>query len=193
MLGGLAYRGATMILPTAFELKGQGIYQWLTAVYPSSLSANVVATALTSIIYLVGILGQYLGGRVGERYDPRWSYFFFHLLTLPPVFFMAVVSDMPLVLLSVVYFFFLLGMQPIENTLVAGLAPPRFHHSAYGAKFIVTFGVGALAVKLVGKIGAVWGISAVFPTLGLVSSLLVIVVLILIVRTRSMMEPKPQS
>lgn len=185
MLGGVAYRGATVILPTAFELKGQGIYQWLLGLYPSGLSANVIAATLTSIIYVIGIWGQYLGGRTAERFDPRWSYLVFHLLTLPPIFLMALASDMPLVLLSVVYFFFLLGMQPIENTLIARLTPPRFHHSAFGAKFILTFGVGALAVKLVGKISAASGLSAVFPALGLVSIMLVIIVLILISRTRT--------
>ena len=185
MLGGVAYRGATVILPTAFELKGQGIYQWLLGLYPSGLSANVIAATLTSIIYVIGIWGQYLGGRTAERFDPRWSYLVFHLLTLPPIFLMALASDMPLVLLSVVYFFFLLGMQPIENTLIARLTPPRFHHSAFGAKFILTFGVGALAVKLVGKISAASGLPAVFPALGLVSIALVIIVLILIAHTRA--------
>jgi len=66
---------------------------------------------------------------------------------------------------------------------VAKLTPPRFHHSAYGAKFVLTFGVGALAVKLVGYIENVWKIEAVFPTLGLVSLVLVGSILLLISRT----------
>ena len=45
--------------------------------------------------------------------------------------------------------FFLLGMQPLENTLVAGLTPVRMRSSAYGMKFILTFGVGAVSVKLI--------------------------------------------
>ena len=95
-----------VILPTVFELKGQGIYEWLSSAYPSGMSGNVVAAGLTSIIYVIGIWGQYLGGRAAERYDPRWAYLVFHGLTLPPIFLMAMASDMPLVVLNVVYFFF---------------------------------------------------------------------------------------
>ena len=186
MLGGIAYRGATVILPTYFELKAVGIFEALAQIWPDRLSANLVATALTSVIYVVGILGQYSGGRMGERREVRKSYLTYHLLTLPPVFLMALTVDAPLVIFGVLYFFFLLGMQPLENTLVARLTPARFHHSAYGAKFILTFGVGALAVKLVGWIEAAWGIEAVFPTLGLVSVLLVGAILVLITQTKPM-------
>ena len=51
---------------------------------------------------------------------------------------------------------------PIENTLVARFAPKRFHHSAFGAKFVLTFGVGALAVKGVAAIETGYDIETVF-------------------------------
>lgn len=183
MLGGVAYTGATVILPTYFELRGAGLYQGLGSWLTDKFSANLVATTLTSIIYLIGTLGQFVGGRVGERFEARKAYLVFHLLTLPPVFLLALAADLSMVALAIVYFFFLLGMQPVENTLVARLTPARFHHSAYGAKFVLTFGVGSLAVKMVGGIEHAWGLTAVFPALGLVSVALVLTVLILISRT----------
>ena len=183
MLGGVAYTGSTVILPTYFQLRGAGLYQGLGSWLTDKFSANLVAATLTSFIFLVGTFGQFVGGRVGERFEARKSYLFFHLLTLPPVFLLALTGDVTMVVLAVIYFFFLLGMQPIENTLVARLTPPRFHHSAYGAKFVLTFGVGSLAVKMVGGIERAWGITAVFPALGLVSVALVLTVLVLISRT----------
>ena len=65
MLGGIAYRGATVILPALLELKGKGIYEALSAFGGGKLSANLVATAIASVIYLVGMAGQYVGGHVG--------------------------------------------------------------------------------------------------------------------------------
>ncbi|MBU2548554.1 MAG: MFS transporter [Proteobacteria bacterium] len=180
MLGGVAYRGATLILPAFFELRGQGLYQALAAVWPAGPSGNLVATALTSIIFLVGILGQFAGGRAGERYEARSGYLVFHLLTLPPVFLISLAGDLTVAGMGLVYCFFLLGMQPLENTLVARLTPGRFRHAAFGAKFVLTFGVGSLAVKLVGWIERGWGLTAVFPALGLVSLLLVLSILVLI-------------
>lgn len=184
MLGGISYRGTTVILPAYFELKNQGIFQWLLSSTGWTLSTNLVATIVTFLIYLVGMVGQYAGGRLAERFDPRYCYLLFHGITVPMAMLMAMTWDIPLVILAMVYLFFLLGMQPIENTLVANLSPRRFHHSAYGTKFIVTFGVGALAVKLVGIIEMQAGIEMVFTSMGLISLSLVGVIVLLILRTK---------
>jgi FSR family fosmidomycin resistance protein-like MFS transporter len=75
-------------------------------------------------------------------------------------------------------------MQPIENTLVAKFTPKKFHHSAYGSKFVLTFGVGALSVKMIKAIETTVNIEAVFYALGLTSVVLVSVIVMLIYRTR---------
>ena len=89
MLGGIAYRGATVILPAYFELRNQGIFQWLAGHLPTDLSANLVATTITSAIFLVGMFGQYIGGRIAERRSLPHSYLVFHLITIPAAFLMA--------------------------------------------------------------------------------------------------------
>lgn len=124
MLGGLVYRGATVIQPTYVQLKNGGIFQALAGWFGGGLTENVAATAIASGAYL-------------------------------------------------------LGMQPVENTLVARFTPRRFHHAAFGTKFVLTFGVGALAVKGVAAIEGAAGLEAVFPSLGAVSVLMVGVILLL--------------
>lgn len=183
MLGGIAYRGATVIFPAYFQLRSAWLVNALTGLWGWHLSANVVATGITSIIFLAGIFGQYSGGRLAQRFDARYIYLIFHLTTLPAVFLMAATANLALGGLAMVYFFFLLGMQPAENTLVARFSSKRLHHSAYGTKFVLTFGVGSLAVKLVQYIETNWGLTFVFPALGLVSVLLVGAILVLIRRT----------
>jgi MFS family permease len=183
MLGGIAYRGATVILPAYLELKGQGILEGLSYIAGRSLSGNLVATTVTAIIYCVGMFGQYVGGHVGDRYENRYAYLVFHAICIVPAFLMAYTYNLPLVALALVYFFFLLGMQPIENTLVATFTPRRLHHSAFGMKFILTFGVGALAVKMIQKIEATWGVEASFIALGITSVLIVVTILALLKQT----------
>jgi MFS family permease len=183
MLGGLAYRGATVLMPTYFELKNTGIAETFSRISAGALSTNLTATLVTSAIYLVGVVGQYTGGRIAEGRDPRVAYLAFHAVCVAAAFLMGVTSDLPLVGFSLCYFFFLLGGQPIENTLVARFAPRRLHHSAYGTKFILTFGVGALAVPLVGNIQASWGMEACFPALGTMSLGLVAVAYLLVRKT----------
>lgn len=179
MLGGMVYRGTTVTLPVIFEVRGAGIYHWLSSFF-QGIGTNVVATTLTSCLYLVGMAGQYVGGLTGERFDLRWSYFLFHAVTIPAAFFISILWDVPLVMLAIVHSFFLLGMQPIENTLIARLTPPTLHHSAYGLKFVATFGVGSFAVKLVEMLNTNGELGNVYPVLGMISTLLVMVILLLI-------------
>jgi hypothetical protein len=188
MLGGIAYRGATVILPAYFELRNAGLFAWLGQILPTDFSANLVATMITSAIFLVGMFGQYLGGRVAERFSLPYSYLVFHLITIGPAFLMARAADLPLILLALIYFFFLLGMQPIENTLVSLLTPARWRHAAFGMKFVLTFGVGALAVKGVGAIERSAGLMWVYPALGCVSIVLVLSIAGLILK----LKPKPK-
>ena len=187
MLGGVVYRGTTVTLPALFELNGTVVYETVANLFKgATVSANVVATVITSLLYLIGMGGQYLGGRVGERFDLRFSYLFFHLMTLPAAFLIGMVTDIPLVLLATFHSFFLLGMQPVENTLVARLTPPGLRSSAYGMKFVLTFGVGAVAVKMIQVVESRWGLEAVYPSLGVVSLFLVAAIGVLIICTPRM-------
>ncbi len=185
MLAGVVYRGATVMLPTLFQLRTPLVYAGITRLF-HGVSANVVATVITSGLYLVGMLGQYMGGWVGERFDLRWSYLAFHLCTVPMAMLAGFLTNLPLVLVATVHSLFLLGMQPIENTLVARLSPPAMRSLAYGLKFVLTFGVGALAVKLVRWLAASHGIATAFPALGLVSVVLLGLIGLLIRRTPAM-------
>jgi len=183
MLAGVAYTGSTVILPAYIELKSPDIIKWLMGWWSGHLSGNLVATTITAFIYIAGVTGQYIGGHVGERWDQRYSYLAFHLVCIPTAFLMAYAQNLPLMGLAAIYFFFMLGNQPIENTLVAYLTPRRLHHSAFGLKFVLTFGVGALAVKMIQWIDRQWGIEATFVALGITSVVLVTSIVCLILRT----------
>ncbi len=116
----------------------------------------------TSIAMLFGIGGQYLGGRIADRYPLGWSYFAFHLLSLPMLVGMITLLELPLFFAAAFFVFFSLGMQPIENSLYAHLTPDRWRATAYGIKFTLTFGVGASAVWMVQSVGAQRGFVGVY-------------------------------
>jgi len=183
MTGGLVYRGASTITPSYFELRGAEITECLSSILDFSFSGNLVSTTITSLIFLIGMLGQYTGGKMASRYSLRYSYLLFHAITIPLAIAISYLSNLPLILAAIVYFFFLLGMQPIENTLVAKYTPPKVRHSAFGFKFVVTFGVGALAIKIIGFMEHQSGISSVFQLLAVFSIILVFIVIFLIFTT----------
>ena len=62
---------------------------------------------------------------------------------------MGILSELPLFFVGMGYLFFSLGMQPIENSLVARMTPNHLRSLAYGLKFILVLGMGAFAVKVV--------------------------------------------
>jgi predicted MFS family arabinose efflux permease len=167
-------------MPTFFELQGRAVLEFLSGIWSGGISGNLGAAAITCLVYLLGVPSQYLGGRVGERFELRRAYLLYHALSIPAALLTLWVTGAPVLILVMVYMFFLLGMQPIENTLVSRFTPANLRHAAFGAKFIFTFGVGSAAVWVVGWIQGAWGLQYVFPALGLVSAALVSVILVLI-------------
>ena len=184
MLGGIAYRSVTVILPAYLEIRNPALLDWISRLQWMPASRNVAATALSSSVFVIGMFGQFLGGVAAERFEPRRGYLIFHLLALPMVLAMAYTTDVSLLLITMGYMLFLLGMQPIENTLVAKFTPDKLRHSAYGTKFILTFGVGAVAVHLVGWIKEAWSLPAVFVAMAIVSIATVLSILLLMRVTR---------
>lgn len=184
-LGGIVYRGSSVTIPAYFELKNSGLHDFLSSFFQGLKTPNLTATILTSMIYLFGMLGQYLGGRAGEKFDLRYGYLIFHLITIPTAWGMAISINLPLFVFTLIHSFFLLGMQPIENTLVARYTPPKLLSSAFGTKFVFTFGGGALSVKIIEYVRDVWGMEAIYFGLSGVSILLCGVILILIMNTRT--------
>lgn len=149
MLGGFCYRATSVLLPAYFEQAApflhESISQW--SFLGSAGIPTLVATLVTSLVYFMGIFGQIIGGHYADRVDLRFGYLISHLASLPFMILMALLADIPLVLAALGYIFFTLGMQPIENSLVARLTPASSRGTGYGLKFVFTFGIGGVAVQ----------------------------------------------
>jgi len=157
MLGGISYRGNTLAQPAYFAQR-----------------VTIVDFGLaTSIVYMFGIVGQYVGGAVADRFPLRWGYLAFHAASLPALLLIGATWNVPLLAAAATFIFFSLGMQPIENSLFAQLTPDRWRSTGYGLKFILTFGVGSVGVWIVQWAQGAQGLAGVFPVLGVVVALLI--------------------
>ena len=185
-LAGFVYRGVSILLPAVFREHTTFFATLLERMRFESLAGlrNLAGATLASITYGAGMLGQYVAGHIADRYDLRKAYLAFHAASLPFLFLMGVAHEGMLLVTACIYVFFALGMQPIENSLVAHLTPARWRSTSYGVKFILTFGAGSTAVYAVTAMQASGGFAPVFTLLGVLVAGLCMCVLLLLVRSR---------
>lgn len=181
-LGGLAYRINIVALPAYLELQAGFLSEYIQSlgIHKLAGTATLAAAALTSIVYLSGIIGQFISGKIADRRELRSLYFIFNAASLPFILMMAFFTDLWLVLASAAYVFFALGLQPIENSLIAKFTPRRWRSTGYGFAMILIFGVGALAVFVVGWVSQNWGLgSAYLASAGLIAVIVLCIVLLI--------------
>lgn len=178
-VGGLVYRLHTLVMPALIAERIPMLGTWTRALGLDRLehADNLAATALVSAAYAMGIFGQWWGGRIADRYRLVSAYFAFHLAALPLLLGAAYFAGWPLLLCLFCYIFFGIGMQPIENSLVAALSPSRWRGRAYAGKFVLGFGVGSIGTYVVGWVAPYGGLgAALFTAVGLEVVLLAAVV-----------------
>jgi len=186
VLGGIAYRGNMLLLPAYLEINTTFLANLLDRL-PFSRghsTATFAATVLSSVVLFGGLFGQIVGGRLADRMELRRAYLLFHAASFPFILAMAFTGNAVLVACAVGYEFFSLGMQPIENSLIAGMTPDRWRSTSYAVKFMLTFGVGAFAVQLIAPIKQSYSLEMVYVFLAAVVFLLVSSIAALIVASR---------
>ncbi|MDF1662012.1 MAG: MFS transporter [Planctomycetota bacterium] len=162
---GLGYRSVSISMPAFFEDRSSALLNVLNdfqAYIPLESNKTLAATFITSLAYFVGMAGQAFGGKVADRFDLRKAYILFHSSSLPFLLLCFCLKEEFLPFAVAGYIFFAMGMQPIENSLVARLSVPRYRGLFYGLKFTLTFGVGSLAVYPVAFIEKHFSLETVF-------------------------------
>lgn len=137
-----------------------------------------------TMVYLVGMLGQYMGGHLSDRWRKTRLYLLFNAASLPFMILVGLTPGMIVVAVAALFALFHFAIQPVENSLIAQYTPSRLRSSSYGLKFFFTFGFGSLGSGFSGYIAAYFGYSSVFLGLGGVIFLMVLVIVFLNVAAR---------
>jgi MFS family permease len=187
VFAGIAYRGNMLLLPAYLELRTSFFSDLLASLsfLRTQGTATLAATVLTSLVLLTGIFGQIVGGRLADRHDLRRAYLFYHVMSLPCILGMAFATNWLLAVCAAGYAFFSLGMQPIENSLIAALTPYKWRSTSFAVKFILNFGVGACVVYLISPIKQAFSLETVYVFLAGVTLLLVANIVVLLFASRN--------
>jgi MFS family permease len=149
---GFIYRGAITFLP--LHLKEN--------VQVSVLGADpvVVAGSFTTVALLFGVVGQYLGGYLGERLRREYAVVPMMAVVVPVLFLVGQASGLLLVVGAALFAFTYFISQPVLDAILADYVPPHLQGRAFGLLFLAGFGLasfaGSLAGYIAGRAGTAW-------------------------------------
>ena len=156
---GLTYRGVMTFLPAYM---GQNVHLSFLRLEAVALGGTVTTLALLS-----GSVGQYLAGRLVDRYEPEKLYLGTLVIGTVFVLLMAQASNILLVASAILYAFFFFATQPIQNYLIASYLPKHRRGLGYGIHFFLVFGVGSTAAAVSGYLADRFGLESVFYAMAL--------------------------
>ncbi len=155
-LGGFIYRGTVTFIPHSIAV------QWGAKLETAGVGS------LTTLVILLGIFGQFTGGRIAEKVD-FWSLylsqiFIYSLILLILPFLSGWFFIAGLVLWGMVYY----STQPVRNSFLARFGDRRSHGRLYGLAFMASFGLGSAGAGISGMLadftglfGMFWGLAGV--------------------------------
>jgi MFS family permease len=155
---GLSYKGIMTFLPTYM---GQNVHF-------DFLKMNVVAIggSVATLALLSGAVGQYVAGRLTDRFQVEKIYLGSVVMGTVFVFLMSFSKGLLLIFSSVCYAFFYFSVQPAQNYIVSKYLPEHRQGLGYGVLFILTFGVGSTAAAVSGYLADRYGLQIVFYAMG---------------------------
>ncbi len=155
---GITYKGIMTFLPAYMAAQ---VHFQAFGLTPVAIGGTFATFAL-----MFGGLGQYIAGRLADRYQPEKIYAAALAIGSCFVFMMAKSTDILLIVSAVVYAFFYFSTQPTQNYLLATYMPKSRQGLGFGIHFFLTFGVGSTAAAVSGYIADHFGLTAVFYIMG---------------------------
>ncbi|HTH17457.1 MAG TPA: MFS transporter [Magnetospirillum sp.] len=139
LCAGLIYQATQPSLPKLFEERLGG--------------ANVGDAALAvTVVYLLAGLTQIAAGHLADRFPAKKVYLLAALAQAPLLAALAWASGISMVALALLAVAGNMAAIPAENLLLAKYTPAKWRGTAFGLKFVLSFGVSGLAVPLVSLI-----------------------------------------
>ena len=160
LFSGIVYRMLIVFLPIYF---GEKFSEFSIL----ELRGFVLGGFITTVILIVGTMGQMVGGKLADgKPIERW-YTLIVFLVVPMVILMGRTEGGMLLVFSVGFAVLYFCLQPLKNCLIARYSSPSSHGLAYGWAFFLEFGFGALGASLGGWIADRWGLSYIFDLAGI--------------------------
>jgi len=160
---GLYFKSVELFLPTYLALGPLSFLEKGSAIF--------WAGVLTTLMLLIGVFGQWLGGRKTDVLGSKRVLMITSLAVLIGFLFL-VLTPLSLWFVAVAAFIILYGLafyghQPAFNALAGFITPENRRGLVYGVLFFMGFGMGSISQAVTGYISDKIGITAAFCVLAL--------------------------
>jgi MFS family permease len=155
ILNGMCYRGFTTFLPSYFAEK-------ISTSLISGGSRALQAGSFTTLVLILGMAGQFMGGRLADKYPREKLFTAAFLLAVPFLFLVAFLSGPYLILSAMLFALFYFSNQPIVNSLLPQYADRKILGRLYGWFYFMNFGAGAFMAWIAGVIGEKIALNYIF-------------------------------
>ena len=136
--------------------------------------------SLTTIALLFGVAGQYVGGKLAQRFPMERVIAVLALVVIPSLLILGVPSGFGRMWGAAVFAFVFFTSQPAYNSLVAEYLPRHLQGRGYGIAFFLGFGAGSFSGGFSGYIAQEVGIHWVFLSLAVLGFVLLLFALALL-------------
>jgi MFS family permease len=150
---GFYFHGTTDALPTFLNLEKGGLL-----VVEDASGRLVVAGGFLSVLYLMGVFAEPLGGWLKDRYSAAIPILLCSLLNAGAlVLLIYAETTLLLFVFAATFGFGFLMLMSVVNALIADVAPPKVMGTLYGITFFTRDGIGAFAALFMGGVADVTG------------------------------------
>ncbi len=160
--GGVIWQAIQYGAPGLFEQRMAGEIDWLQNITAGQLAAEAKKMAFWvgifgSAVYAVSGVTQYFLGGLSDRYSLKAVYAVCAFLQMLAMVGIAWLPGYGVLLAAMASAIISSASGPAENLLIGRYTPTRYHGLGFGAKFIVAFGAGPLAIWLIAHLKAATG------------------------------------
>jgi MFS family permease len=139
LAGGVVFNAATAALPKLIDER-------LPQLAGSKLSVGTLVCA----IYLVGAVAQLIMGRLIDHHPLKVGFMAVAMLQAPLLLSAAYATGWPMVVVGGGIMFALFGQVTFNDGMVARYADDAWRARVYGIRYLLSFGVSAVAIPLTG-------------------------------------------
>jgi MFS family permease len=175
VFNGLFYRGLLTFLPGILgDIATEQASSSSVLIPDDELLARInIGNYLFSGILVLGMGGQYLGGRITDYIPPeRGLTATLGLLAITSMFAPTALSMglTPMLVVATVLGFLLFALQPFAQVTIAEYSAPELRGLSFGYTYFLVFGVGSFSAAMIGYVLTYSTVSVAFVVLAVIAA-----------------------